>query len=106
RVRATYEAILDPNRYEAFAYDALSKKYRWQRADKPTHQADEQRLLKEGKLAAALARYQLVDATTGTPVRIHGASINWNDYRKKWIMIALQSRHATAPSLLPHLPYA
>jgi hypothetical protein len=106
RVRATYEAILDPDRYEAFAYDALSKKYRWQRADKPTRQTDEQRLLKEGKLAAALARYQLVDATTGTPVLIHGASINWNDYRKKWIMIGLQPGDANAPSLLGELWYA
>lgn len=106
RVQASYEAILDPDRYEALAYDADSKTYRWQRSVRPTRQRDEQRLIKEGKLPADQARYQLADATTGKPVFIHGASINWNDFRKKWIMIGLQGGDREAPSVLGEVWYA
>ncbi len=105
RVPATFEAILDPDRYEALAFDPESKKYRWQRTAPPTRQRDERKLIEGGQLPADQARYQLTDAA-GKPVTIHGASINWNDYRQKWIMIGLQSGDRGAPSMLGEVWYA
>ncbi len=32
----------------------------------------------------------VVDADSGKKIKLHAGSINWNDYRKKWILIAVQ----------------
>src|SRR5207253_6182335 len=68
RVKATWADLLNPDRYEAFAFDPATSEYRWQRDTAPTTQADEQKLLQAGKLPAERVRYQFADATGG-PVR-------------------------------------
>jgi hypothetical protein len=47
---------------------------------------------------------QLKDALTGKVVLIHRSSIQWNAYRKSWIMIANQNKGDT--SLLGEVWYA
>src|SRR5258708_576981 len=47
-------------------------------------------LVTEGKLKLADARMQLRDSDGGKAVAIHASSINWNVFRKKWILIGQQ----------------
>jgi hypothetical protein len=35
--------------------------------------------------------FQLRDRDTGKPVQAHGGSVYWNAYRKRWVMIVVQS---------------
>ncbi|MBM3472433.1 MAG: DUF4185 domain-containing protein [Armatimonadetes bacterium] len=62
----------------------------WKQGVKALSQEDEAKLLKDGKLKAEEARFQLRDAQTGKPVLAHRGSVCWNEYRKRWIMIATQ----------------
>ena len=48
-------------------------------------------MIKAGKLRPEEARFQLTDADGGKAVLLHGGSIYWNAYRKKWILIGVQS---------------
>jgi hypothetical protein len=104
RVRATWDALLDPARYEAL--DPRSGKYAWRPDAEPTTQADEQKLVRAGKLAPEQARYAIVDGQTGKPVRIHGGSVAWNGFRKRWVLIGVQRGDRDAPSLLGEVWYA
>lgn len=90
RVPARYEAIQDTASYEALAWDAAQGRHVWQKEKPPLTQAAEAALIREGKLPAERALLQVQDATTGKPVTIHRACVNWNAYRKAWIMIATQ----------------
>ncbi len=94
RVKATWNCLLDPTCYEALVFDAGATKYSWRRDTSPTKQADEQKLLRAGKLAASECRYALVDAA-GEPVVIHGGSIAWNGFRKRYALIG--DRRETRP---------
>jgi hypothetical protein len=106
RVKATWECLLDSACYEALVYDSAAKKYAWQRDAGPTTQAGEQKLLGTGKLTGAEARYAIVDAVTGETVAIHTASIAWNVYRKRWVLIGVQKGHKGTLSQLGEVWYA
>ena len=105
RVKATWADLLDPKKYEAFAFDAGSGKYAWQREAGPTTQADEIRLLRAGKMKPDAARYAFRDAK-GRAVEIHGASIGFNAYRKRWLLIGVERDPKGAPSHLGEVWYA
>ncbi len=90
RVKAEAASITDPAAYEALRFDEAATQWRWQKADAPTTYDDETALLKSGKLKPDQARYQTTDAATGQPVKLHGASIQWNAWRKKFIIIGTQ----------------
>ena len=51
------------------------------------------------------ARYAFLDAG-GRPVQIHGGSIAYNAFRKKWILIGVQQDPKATPSLLGEVWYA
>ena len=106
RVKATWADLLDPTRYESLAFDATSGKYQWQRTLAPTTQPEERKLIASGKLPANQARYAIVDASSQQPVTMHGASVNWNAFRKKWVMIGVQAGEHGAPSYLGEVWYA
>lgn len=106
RVKATWDAVIDPEQYEALTFDEEKGDYLWQRERPPTTQADEQKRRKDGKLPADRARYAISDASTGEPVLIHTASVKWNAYRKKWLMIGVQQGGKSTPSLLGEVWYA
>ena len=102
RVPATLAAVLDPTRYEALAWDGA--KYTWTRDRPPTTQSAEAELIRTGKLPATATRFATVDAATGAPIRIHTGSIAWNEFRKKWTLIAVQE--AARESYLGEVWYA
>lgn len=107
RVAANLASIRDPRTYQAYtcladgspaeagkavvARDAAGHAlYRWTSLAPPMTQPLEVSLIRAGKLKAEEAHYQLVDAATGKPVELHGGSVRWNGYRKRWICLAVQ----------------
>ncbi len=106
RVPATLKDILNPPSYEALHFDEASGEWNWQRDLPPTSQADESRLLQTGKMKPEKARYHLVEAASGKPVRLHNASVQWNAWRKRWILLGVQQGDKDSPSNLGEMWYA
>jgi hypothetical protein len=92
RVAADYGSLLNPAAYEAMAWDEEVGAYRWQKEKPPVTQGSEAQMIRDGKMPADQARLQMKDADTGKEVLVHRASIQWNEYRKRWILIANQDR--------------
>ena len=106
RVKAQWASVMDPAHYEALAWDAEVGEYRWQNTLPPTTQSQESKLIAAGKLPAAKARYQLVDAASDKGVTVHRSSIAWNDFRQRYVMIATQEGNSESPSYLGEVWYA
>ncbi len=102
RVRADAESLKDLSRYEAYtclvegtrprdgqldrgADDAL--RYSWKKNTAPVGPREQRRLIDSGRMKRDEALLQLQDVETGKQVTAHSGSVNWNQYRKKWIMI-------------------
>ena len=102
RVRADYESLLNPAGYESLVWSGEA--YEWQSRVAPTSQEEETKLVKEKKIPAAKALYQVRNASGGKPVLIHGGTVRWNEHRKRWIMIAVE--HRGDESLLGEVWYA
>ncbi|HMO16026.1 MAG TPA: hypothetical protein PKD64_03990 [Pirellulaceae bacterium] len=100
RVPATRAAVLDPARYEALAWDLETKQYRWQREREPTTQPEESKMIDEGILPAASARYKVVAWDIGEEVELHRGSIHWNEFRQRWILVASEINRQGQPSML------
>jgi hypothetical protein len=103
RVPATEAAFTDLTKYEAFTClkpgstvakpeidrdDKGRARYEWRTNVPPLHPEDETKLLKAKVLTADDVRFQLT-AGAGT-VTMHRGSVNWNAYRKRWVMLATQ----------------
>lgn len=106
RVRAEVVDLLCADAYEMLRYDPRSAKWIWQREQAPTTAAEEKILLEKKLMPAAMARYQIRDRETGRVIRMHGASIQWNTYRKCFVMIAVQAGEREDPSPLGEVWYA
>lgn len=102
RVRADTAHLLDPASYEAFTClkagsrvekaeverDANGKaSFAWKRDTPMLWPGDEAKMIKEGKLRPEDALYHIQDADTGKVVNYHSASVEWNPFRKRWVMI-------------------
>ncbi len=92
RVPAKYDDIINPAAYEALAWSAKEQDYLWQKTAAPGTQSGEAKAISEKRMPASRALMQLKDALSGKPVQIHRSSVNWNAYRKAWIMIGNQSK--------------
>lgn len=90
RVAANWTSVLNPQQYEALAYDASRKRYDWQRQSPPITQAQEAHLLKQGAITPEQALFQLRDVATSLPVELHHSSVQWNAHRQKWVLIGVQ----------------
>ncbi|MDB5294270.1 MAG: hypothetical protein JWO31_253 [Phycisphaerales bacterium] len=117
RVPATYETAIDPTRYEAFTCvvptapalagppagaggsagpadrpvtrDADGRaRWAWRLGGTPVPREEFDRLVGGKVLAQADHPLPSSDAASGRPVRLHAGSVNWNAYRKRWVMIA------------------
>ncbi|HMF18589.1 MAG TPA: hypothetical protein VKE98_15365 [Gemmataceae bacterium] len=66
-------------------------RYSWTKNTPPVGPAEQAKLIKAGLMKADEALLQLKDVVTGKPVLAHSGSVNWNTYRKRWIMIAVES---------------
>jgi len=92
RVRADAEDFLHPDRYEAFTWQKIEGgqgpgRYAWRKEVPPLTQQEEAQLIEDGRIAAERARFQLRDRRTGKPVVAHRASVYFNDYRNRFVMI-------------------
>ena len=115
RVRATWEDVIDPARYEAFT--CLASGTPWDAKEPAIDRGDDGRPRWGWKRgiptvgpqveARALARedgwQHLTDVETGKPVLGHGGSVCWNEHRRRWVMIAGE---AWGRSMLGEIWYA
>lgn len=107
RVADSFEAVQQPEAYESFTplqpgtsfrgADTLIERnaagevvWDWKPNTEPISQQQEKMLIEFGLLRPEEARFQLRDVDSGNEVVIHGASVRWNEYRQKWIMIGNQ----------------
>jgi hypothetical protein len=108
RVPATLAAVRNPAAYESFTCLAPEGTYwgaetaierdaqgrpvwGWKANTAPVGQAEELAFIGAGKLKPEEARLQPRDVETRQPVKLHAGSIRWNAWRKRWVMIAVQS---------------
>ena len=98
RVKTELKQLADPASYEVWTRDG------WKRGTKPFDAAAEQKLVKAGKLKQSEARFQPVDVDSGKPLVMHYGSVCWNEFRKRWIMIA--PARGGGPSFLGEIYYA
>jgi hypothetical protein len=106
-VRAEWGAVLDPSVYESFTclepgarFDAESAEverdeagrvvWAWKAGTSWIDHTRQQTLIDAGKLKADEAWIDTRDVASGDPIVLHGGSVAWNGYRKKWVMIAVQ----------------
>lgn len=108
RVRDSLAAITDYTQYEAFTCltpgtvyngastsierDAAGKPvWGWKLNTPPLKQAEEKELLQLGLLTSADPVYfQLKDVDTGNGVELAMSTVEWNDYRQRYVMIGQQ----------------
>lgn len=118
RVLATVDAFLDPAQYEVYSCleasdDPQSPRvvrtedgqlaYAWRMGGRPLSLALMKELIGQGKLTLEESPLVLRDRETGKALQAHGGSVAWNDYRKRWVMIALET---WGKSLLGEIWYA
>jgi hypothetical protein len=102
RVRAALKDLLDPNKYEAFtcATEMAGGKpvppsgkpeWRWQKALPPLDSKIEADWVKSGKLRPEDAQFYPADASAPADrVVLHSGTVRWNEYRKRWVLLAGQ----------------
>jgi len=105
RAKADMKSLTDQASYEAFTClkrDGESAAevsrgadgkllYAWRTATDPVGPKEERELIEAGKIREDEARYQPKDTDTGEVVFLHSGSVNWNPFRRKWIMVAVQA---------------
>ncbi len=130
RVPATLDAVLDPQQYEAFSRSSPNETadsdsgsespdkgktrktiWKWQKDEPPTLAKDEASWLRLNMLTGAECRYLAEDAARpGQRITLHTGTVRWNEYRKKWVMIAVQTAYAMtdndSPSALGEVWYS
>lgn len=106
RVKATVADLTNPASYEAYRFNETEQRWQWQKELPPTTPGEEAALIKAGKLPAAQAHFQLKDVKSAASLTIHGASIQWNPWRKRWILIGTEFGGKEAPSHLGEVWYA
>ena len=106
RVKADLACVADPACYEAFtcltpgsrfSTDAKVERgadggliYEWKRNTDPITVEEERTLVNTGKIKPDEARYQPRDVDSKKVVTMDCGSIAYNEFRKKWIMVATQ----------------
>ncbi len=106
RIRATLEDFQKIDEYEAFTclkegsrLDNMmldrdpegQLRWAWRKRTAPLPQPQEAKLIDAGKIRPDEAHWQLRERRTSKPVVAHAGSVYWNAFRKRWIMIAVQS---------------
>ena len=105
RVPANAESLQDPAQYQTYTYlkpgarketleierDTSGQPvYAWKTDTIPLNPQLEQELVTSGKLQGSAGLFQTKDIETGKTILLHGGSVYWNAYRKRWVMIAVQ----------------
>ena len=105
RVRADVAALQRLSDYEAYTClvegsraaspeldrDADGRlRYGWKKNTPPLRQDAQAKLIEAGTLKASEALLGLQDRDTGKTVLAHGASVYWNAFRQRWVMITVE----------------
>lgn len=105
RTKATVESYFDLSGYEAFTClkpgSALAKPeidrdqsgkllYSWKRNTPAFNPQEQAKLVQRGLLRADEGWVQTKDAASGKAVLLHGGSVYWNEYRQRYVMIAVE----------------
>ena len=108
RVKPTLKNMSDPSQYESFTclepgsrYDALKPRvehdragrtvYGWKRSTDPITPAEERKLIVARAILPDEAFFQPQDLDTREAIELHRGTIAWNEFRGKWILIAVQT---------------
>lgn len=106
RVRADLQDVLDYRKYEAWTClkpgsrektaqnierDAEGRAVWGWKADAPVVSQGNPFSESSDPDLKGTAYLTLRDAETGKPIRGHGGTVSWNDYRQKWVMVALET---------------
>jgi hypothetical protein len=67
----------------------------WKRDTPPLNPRDQQELIQAGKMKREESPFRLQDADSGKPILLNNCSCFWNDYRKRYLMIASELFGAT-----------
>jgi hypothetical protein len=67
----------------------------WKRDTPPLNPKHQHDLVAAGKMTLQESPLRLQDADSGTPIVLNNCSCSWNDYRKRYIMIASETLGAT-----------
>jgi hypothetical protein len=78
-------------------------RYAWRKDAPAVGPAEQSKLVGGGKLKPEEALLQVRDRDTDKPVQGHAGSVYWNEYRRRWVMIACQFGGA---SMLGEIWYA
>lgn len=104
RVKADWKSVSDLSQYEgltplrpgtrltprhpALERDAEGKLvFAWKRNTPPLSPEQLRGLIESGDIQLDECPLRLVDVESDNPVQIHRGSVQWNEYRKKWVMI-------------------
>ncbi|QEG36399.1 DUF4185 domain-containing protein [Bythopirellula goksoeyrii] len=104
RVKKTWDAVNDPNQWEAYTpliegslYDPGNPQleldsqgkpvYGWKKNTSPMNTDMMEELAQKGLILREESPFRLKDIQSGNNVRLHRASVYWNEYRKNWVMI-------------------
>jgi hypothetical protein len=107
RVKDDWQSVQTPALYEGFTCLTAGSRYAkgkstidrdaagkvvwaWKPNTPPVTPAEQAELIKAKSMTADEAWNALRDADTGAAVQAHAGSVNWNAYRKKWILITTQ----------------
>lgn len=89
RAPATFEGITNAAAYEALAPPKDGRRA-WRGSGQPFGPDEEREAIQRGEVADDDAWFQPTDPASGKPIRLHRGSVNWNAFRKKWVMIACE----------------
>lgn len=113
RVPASLKDVLDRASYEAWTAgtrdtlrrDAGGKlEFAWRKDAGPVESQKEAEWVKAGKLKAEECRMFPVDVKTGDRVKLHVGTVRFNEYRERWVMVAVQIEGK--PSMLGEVWYS
>jgi hypothetical protein len=109
RVRVRWSDVIDPSAYEGFtpvrqgshtpelARDAHGRlQYAWKRNTAVLSDRQRDELIEAKKMGPEEAQLAAVDIETGNRVWLRSASVQWNEFRRRWIMIAQQTDGRTS----------
>lgn len=108
RVKKNWNDVNDPTQWEAFTplvegslynpanpqleLDSQGKPvYGWKKNTQPMNTDMMEELAQNGHILRDESPFRLKDFQTGNDVRLHRASVYWNEYRENWIMIGNQA---------------
>jgi hypothetical protein len=106
RVRDDMASYLDLKSYEGYTClkpgsrevdrDTAGKlRWSWRKNTPPLSPKEQEDLIKAGKIRRNEMPCRLEDANSGKAIQLNNSSCEWNDYRKRYVMIASQEMGAT-----------